>query len=97
MDINRNQVFLAGLVLLLFGVQLRAMDAVVLTPKATKFLAEQTDQPITSIVKPIDSVTGKEVPIPGHTVRPPDWIGYFCLSVGAVLILHSWTMVKPAG
>jgi hypothetical protein len=96
MDINRNQVFLAGFVLLLFGVQLRATDAVVLTPKATKFLAEQTDQPIASIVKPIDSVTGKETPLPGHTVRPPDWVGYFCLSIGVVLILHSWTMAKPA-
>ena len=96
MDINRNQVFLAGLVLLLFGAQLRAMDAVVLTPKATKFLAEQSDQPITAVTRPIDSVTGNDVPLPRHTLRPPDWIGYFCLSIGAFLILHSWTMAKPA-
>ena len=96
MDINRNQVFLAGLVLVLFGVQLRAMDAVVLTPKATRFFAEQTDRPIAAVIKPIDLATGNETPLPRHTIRPPDWIGYFCLSIGAVLILHSWTMVKPA-
>jgi hypothetical protein len=96
MDINRNQVFLVGLVLVLFGVQFRALDSVVLTPKATKFLAEQTDQPGAAATKAIESITGKTATLPRQTVRPPDWLGYFLLSVGAVLILHSWTMVKPA-
>jgi hypothetical protein len=96
MDINRNQVFLAGLVLLLFGIQFRATDAIVLTPKATKLLAEETDHPITNITRPVDAATGRDVPLPRHTMTPPDWVGYFCLSVGAVLILHSWTMAKPA-
>ena len=95
MDINRNQVFLAGVVLLLFGVQFRATDSMVLSPKATKFLAEQTDQPITAVTKPIDSLTGGDTPLPGKTVKPPEWLGYFCLSLGAVLVLHSWTMAKP--
>ena len=96
MDINRNQVFLVGLVLILFGVQFRATDSMVLTPRATKFLAEQTEQPITAVTKPLDSVTGNDTPLPRKTVKPPEWLGYFCLSIGVVLILHSWTMAKPA-
>lgn len=96
MDINRNQVFLAGLVMILFGVQFRALESVVLTPKATKLLAEQTDQPGVAVTRTMESLTGKEASVPRKTLRPPDWIGYFLLSVGAVLILHSWTMTKPA-
>ena len=96
MDINRNQVFLAGLVLILLGTQFRALDSVVLTPKATKFLAEQTDQPGVGVAKTMESLTGKEATLPQKTLRPPDWLGYFLLSVGVVLILHSWTMTKPA-
>jgi len=96
MDINRNQVFLAGLVLILLGTQFRAVDSLVLTPRATKFLAEQTDQPGVPAVKAMETITGKEATLLRKTVRPPDWIGYFLLSVGAVLILHSWTMPKPA-
>ena len=96
MEINRNQVFLAGLVLILFGVQFRAMDAVVLTPKATKLLVEQTEQPVAAVTRTVDSLTGTEPKLLRKTLRPPEWVGYFCLSVGAVLILHSWTMSKPA-
>jgi len=96
MDINRNQVFLAGLVLILFGAQFRAMDAVVLTPKATRLLADQTDQAGAAVTKTMETLTGTEPKLLRKTVRPPEWVGYFCLSVGAVLILHSWTMAKPA-
>ena len=96
MDINRNQVFLVGFVLILFGVQFRALESVVLTPKATKFLAEQSDQPGAAAAKAIESVAGPEAAAPRTTLRPPDWIGYLLLSVGAVLVLHSWTMARPA-
>ena len=43
MEINRNQWFLAGLVLLMLGGQLRLIDSVELTPEFTKFLAKQTE------------------------------------------------------
>jgi hypothetical protein len=96
MDINRNQVFMVGLVLILFGVQFRFLDSVVLTAKTTRFLAEQTDQPGAAASKAIESIAGQQTAAPRKTLRPPDWLGFFLLSVGAVLILHSWTMAKPA-
>ncbi len=33
--------------------------------------------------------------VPGKILRPPEWIGYAFLSVGAVLFLQSLTMKKP--
>jgi hypothetical protein len=28
-------------------------------------------------------------------ISPPDWIGWSLISIGSVLILHSWGMKKP--
>ena len=44
MDLNRNQFFFIGLVVLLLGLQVRYVSAYVLNPEATKFLAERTGQ-----------------------------------------------------
>ena len=40
-DINRNQYFMAGLLVLFLGVQFRMIDSYVLTEKATHFLAQR--------------------------------------------------------
>jgi hypothetical protein len=31
------------------------------------------------------------------TVKPPEWLGWCLMSVGAVLALHSLSMPKPGG
>jgi len=41
MEINRNQYFLIGLVILLLGLQVRMVETYVLNEKASKFLAER--------------------------------------------------------
>jgi hypothetical protein len=95
MDITRNQYFLAGLVLLFLGFQFRMIDSVVLTPDFTQFLAERSGHPLaavsvtTSALVPADKSPIKKV------VHPPEWIGWFLMSCGAVLILHSLAMKKP--
>ena len=48
MDLNRNQFFFLGLLVLLIGMQVRYVSAYVLNPKATKFLAERTGQSSTA-------------------------------------------------
>ena len=48
MDLNRNQFFFLGLVVLLLGLQLRFVSAYVLNPEATQFLAERSGEPATS-------------------------------------------------
>ena len=95
MDINRNQVFVVGMVLLFLGIQFRLVDAFVLTPKATKLLAEQTKHPVATASDTVEVLAGLSPSLPAKTLRPDDWVGWLLMSVGAVLILHSWTMARP--
>ena len=96
MEINRNQYFLAGLVVLFLGLQLRLVDSYVLTEKATHFLAERTGHKGASTAIATRNFL---LPAAGPPVRkelqPPDWLGYALISVGSVLILHSLSMKRP--
>ena len=44
MELNRNQYFLAGLIVMLIGIQLRLVDAFVLNEHATHFLHQRMQQ-----------------------------------------------------
>jgi hypothetical protein len=92
-EINRNQYFLAGLVILFIGLQLRLVETFVLNERASKFLAER----VPALASADDSVLPAAGPTPRKTIRPPEWIGYAVISVGAVLILHSLAMKRPGG
>jgi hypothetical protein len=95
MDITRNQYFFAGLACLLLGLQFRMVDTVELTPEFTQFLAERTGHPMATVSSTTQSVTQSDQPIVKKSVRPPDWVGWSLISLGSVLILHSWAMKKP--
>jgi hypothetical protein len=94
-EINRNQYFLIGLVILLLGIQLRMVESYVLNEKASKFVAER--------LAPLSSESGEghlmpsAGPTPARTIHPPAWLGYALISTGAVLVLHSLAMKKPGG
>lgn len=94
MEINRNQWFLAGMVLLLLGGQFRMIDSVELTPEFTKFLAERTDHPVAAASEKAD-LAGVDAPFPSKTFTPPEFIGWALLSVGSVLVLHALSMQRP--
>lgn len=98
MEINRNQYFLAGLVLLFLGVQFRMIDAVVLTPQCAKLLGRETGTPVATAG---DSTVGlvraeATASAPSRDFQPPEWLSWALISVGAVLILHSWAMPRPS-
>src|SRR3990172_1713154 len=95
MDITRNQYFFAGLACLLLGIQFRMVDSIELTPEFTQFLAERTGHPLASVSAATQTLTQLESPPVKKTLRPPDWIGWSLISLGSVLILHSWGMKKP--
>jgi hypothetical protein len=92
MDLNRNQFFFLGLVVLLIGVQVRYVSAYVLNPQATKFLADRTgtSTAASSMFTAFGDVTGAR-----KVVSPPEWLSWCLISVGAVLCLHSLAMPKP--
>ena len=95
MEFNRNQYLILGLVLLLLGLQIRVVESYVLNERTSSFVAER--------FAPMASADGGGGtfaalgPTPLRTIRPPVWLGYCLISVGAVLILHSLAMKKPGG
>jgi hypothetical protein len=97
MELNRNQFLLIGLVIVLLGVQLRAVEAYVLNETSTKFLARQK---VKAEEKTIwnwpTSLAGEgSIPISKKRIEPPRWIAWALLCVGGVLVLHSFAMPKP--
>ncbi len=95
MDVNRNQYFLVGLVVLFFGLQVRFVDSYVLTPEFTQILAERTAHPLAAVNAATAVVTPSRTPLARKTVRPPEFVGWALLSFGSVLILHSLSMKRP--
>ena len=96
MEMNRNQFFLFGLVVLLIGIQFRLIDSFVLNEKCTRFLADTTGKSPTANL-PFAQIFPAVGPMPRKTVRPPQWNGWALVSTGSVLILHSLAMQKPQG
>ena len=97
MEINRNQWFMIGTVVLLVGLQFRAVNAYVLNEETTKFLAERAvkaeqTSPESSIFSSPPAVTSLA---DRKVIQLPDWSGWCLLSVGAVLVLHSLAMKRP--
>jgi hypothetical protein len=93
-EINRNQYFLIGLVILLLGLQLRAVDTFVLNEKTSRFVAEKVSAAEGDEARTYLASVG---PAPRRTWRPPNWLGFAVMSVGGVLVLHSLAMKKPGG
>jgi hypothetical protein len=87
MDMNRPQMYMAGIVILLLGLQLRAIDSVVLTEQATQFLAENMENMETASTAP--TMFAARVPIMKKVVTPPRWLGWSLVSIGGVMVLHS--------
>jgi hypothetical protein len=95
MDLNRNQFFFLGLVVLLVGLQFRCVSAYVLNPEATQFLAERTGQAPPAATGSYFTMVSGTPAAPRKVVEPPEWLGWCLISVGAVLALHSLAMKRP--
>jgi hypothetical protein len=95
MDITRNQYFFAGLLCLLLGAEFRMVNSFELNPEFTQFLAARTGHPLASVNAATQSFTPSDKPLAKKSVQPPDWLGWSLISIGSVLILHSFGMKKP--
>ncbi|MEN1680885.1 MAG: hypothetical protein AAGJ46_14955 [Planctomycetota bacterium] len=98
MELNRNQYFFAGVLLVLLGVQFRLVSTFVLTPEAAQLLAKKPAAVATETATPAAFGVPEKpafVPSARREIRPPEWLGWCLMSVGAVLVLHSLSMKKP--
>ena len=90
MELNRNQFFMAGIFVLLIGIQFRLLDSATLNEKTTAFLLKHSSSASTMAIMPLTGMAKK-------VIHPAPWIGWSLISVGAVCILHSLAMKKPGG
>jgi hypothetical protein len=77
-----------GWMVLLFGLQLRVVEAYVLTPDATRSLAEWFGTPDDSPRGALERLALQTDSVAHHQVRPPLWLGWAMLSAGAVMVTH---------
>lgn len=100
MEFNRNQYFLAGLVIFLLGIQLRLVDGFVLNERATEFLQQRVQQmngQQLASASEATSLLASASFAPNHRLHPPNWLGWSLVSFGSVLILYSLVLKKPGG
>jgi hypothetical protein len=98
MEFNRNQILMAGLVVLLLGIQMRVVEAFILNEHATQFLARRIQQikgHQVASASDVPSLFASQGPIAQHRLAPPDWLGFSFVSVGSVLVLYSLALKKP--
>ncbi|MFZ5831337.1 MAG: hypothetical protein ACOY3P_14725 [Planctomycetota bacterium] len=94
MDITRNQYWLFGWVLLFLGLQFRLIDSVELKPEVSQMLFKQSAPALAAASDGLGAFSTGASPAIRKTVKPPEWIGWALLSVGAVLLLHAAAMPK---
>ena len=92
MELNRNHYFMAGIVLLLLGIQFRLVDSYVLNEQSSRMLASQSGGGGLLGGKPLLAAASSS---PRKVVKPPEWAGWALMSIGSVLILHSLAMKGP--
>jgi len=100
MEFNRNQFFMAGMLVLLLGVQFRAVDTFVLNERTTQILAQRVQawkQPQMASTGNLPTILAASGPVGNYRAVPPKWLGWALVSVGSVLILHSLSLKKPGG
>lgn len=100
MEFNRNQILMAGLVVLLLGIQMRVVEAFILNEHATQFLAQKLQQikgQQVASAGDLPTLFAAQAPIAKHRLAPPDWLGFSLVSVGSVLVLYSLALKKPGG
>ena len=94
MELNRNQYFFMGVVVVLMGIQLRVVQDFVLTEKATHAIAKRLKKTETVATTFVPSLATSP-PLAKRIVKPPKWLGYVLLSAGGVMVLHSLAMPRP--
>lgn len=95
LELNRDHFLMIGVVLLLAGVQLRYVDTFVLNEKTSQVIAKQMGESDGAVAQASFTFLPEPVTAGKRSVKPPPWLGWSLLSIGAVLSLHSLALKKP--
>lgn len=96
MELNRNQYFFAGLLIVMLGMQLRMVSSFELTAEASQLLEKPAAVALNDTPGQVSFASASTALTGGRRViEPPEWLGWCLISVGSVLILHSLAMKKP--
>ena len=83
----------AGVILLLAGGQMYAVESYQLTPSATKFLAHNVGPGPETAQGAFNHFMVNNASGVRETIKPPGWIAWASLSAGAVLAIHGGLLV----
>lgn len=94
-DFNRNHYFIAGILLLLAGLQFRYVTSFELNEKTSQFVERRFGKPAEAQPRYLLSFSNAAMGPSNRVVRPPRWLGWSLMSIGGVLFVFSLTMQRP--
>jgi hypothetical protein len=97
MKFNRDHYLMAGLVLLLLGIQLRLVDTFVLNERTSNYLAERMAKRQVASASGLPTAIFTQSPFQTESrrrIQPQRWIGWSLVSIGGVCVLHSLILKK---
>lgn len=89
MSMYRNRYFLAGVLLILLGIQFRMVHSFVLNEKATRVLARVTKSTPVADNSSMTALWMNVHPKPMKRVELPRWIGLAMIATGVVISCHA--------
>jgi hypothetical protein len=97
MSLYRNRYFLAGILLILLGLQFRRVESFVLNERCTRLVAKATKTPIVDNTTTFGSIFETVTPPIRKRVTPPRWLGLSMIAVGCVITFHAFSIPKHRG
>ena len=94
MAMYRNRYFLAGILLILVGIQFRMVDSFVLNESATSALARVTTSGSFADNSGMQTVLMSIYPNQRKRVQPPRWLGLALIAVGSIVACHALAIPK---
>lgn len=94
MSMYRNRYFLAGILLILVGIQFRMVDSFVLNESATQALSRITTSDAVANNASINSLMMSVYPTQMKRVEPPRWLGLAMIAVGSIVACHAVAIPK---
>jgi len=95
-EFNRDHFMMLGIVVLFAGVQIRNVDSYVLNEKTSEFIAARISEQDGQVAHTMFMLP-EPATVLKRTVKPPPWLGWACISIGAVSVLHALALRKPEG